>query len=150
MAETPEFEDALFQWVTTQPTVTSYIGNPPGVSRFFKLKQPQGTKIPSMTQQRNGREGQQLYCGPDGAVLIQLSIDFYAKDWPSMAGLAKAFRRALNPNPSPYPLLMGSGDSPGAQMRVKSATLNNEFDTDDPEPGICRRTQFWDFWVWEP
>lgn len=147
---TPELEEALFQWVRTQPTVTAYIGNPPGPVRFFKLKQPQGTPTPSMTQTRNGREDQQLRCGPDGAVLVQLAIDFYAKTWPEMAGLAKAFRRALNPNPSPYPMLMGSGDSPGEQLRVKSATCVNEFDLDDPEPGICRRTQFWDFWVFEP
>jgi hypothetical protein len=145
-----EFEDALFQWVKGQPTVTGYIGNPPGVVRFFKLKQPQGAALPSMTVARNGRQGQQLACGPDGAVLIRLQVDLFGATWPEMAGLAKAFRRALNPNPSPYPMLMGSGDSPGVQVRVKSAECVNEFDTDDPEPGLCRRTQFWQFWVFEP
>lgn len=144
---TPDFEDALFQFVAGQPTVTQYIGAAPR-TRFFKLKQPQATKTPAMTQQRAGRTTQQLPCGPDGAVLIQLQVDTYAKTWAEMAGCAKAFRRALEG--LAYPVYLGSGDSPGNQIRVKLAALVNEFDSDDPEPGICRRTQFWEFWVFEP
>lgn len=146
--ETPEFEDALFEWVKTQPTVTQYIGAPPQRTRMFVMRQPQNTKAPSMTQQRAGLTSQRLPCGVDGAKLVQLQVDSYADHWAEMAGLAKAFRRALEG--LDYPVLMGSGDSPGAQLRVKSATLQNEFDSDDPEPGLYRRTQFWDFWIFEP
>lgn len=146
--ETPDLESALFDWVSDQPAVTQYIGAAPQVVRFFKLKAPQGSKTPACVMKRAGRAGQALPCGPDGAVRYQLQVDHYAKTWPEMAGLAKAFKRALEA--VQYPAAFGSGDSPGAQLRIKSATLNNEFDSDDPEPGICRRTQFWEFWVFEP
>jgi hypothetical protein len=148
--ETPELEEALFQWVTTQPTITTYIGNPPGLVRFFKLRAPQSSKTPACVQQRDGTQTTQTRCGPDGAVLINLRVDHYARSWAEMAALAKAFRRALNPHPSPYPMLMGSGDSPAAQLRVKSATCENEFDIDDVDPGTFRRVQQWAFWVFEP
>lgn len=142
-----ELEDVLFQWAATQPTVTQFIGGPPGTVRLYKLKQPQGTKTPSMTVTREGRGAQELYCGEDGALRVDLRIDHYAKDWATMAALAKAWKRALKPDPSPYPMYMGGGDSPGELVRVKSVALVNEFDLDDPEPGICRRSQLWTFWI---
>lgn len=146
----PELEDVLFQWAGAQPTITQYIGAAPLEVRFYKLKAPQKSKTPHIIQQRSGGTQDQVYCGPDGAVRIQLQVDHYAMTWAEMAGLAKAFRRALNPNPSPYPAYLGSGNSPGVQLRVKSAVCDNEFDSDDSDPGLFRRTQFWSFWVFEP
>lgn len=145
----PEIEEVLFQWVKDQPTITSLIGAEPQPVRFFKGQAPQGSKTPGIIVRRQGSDRQQLACGPDGAVLVELQVDHYAKTWAEMARLAKSFRQALNPNPTPYPAFLGSGDSPGVQMKVKSATCENEFDADDPEPGLFRRVQFWRIWVWE-
>lgn len=34
-------------------------------------------------------------------------------------------------------------------VKVKDAFLVNEFDLDDPEPGLYRRSQSWRFWYVE-
>jgi len=145
-----ELEDALFKWVGTQSTVTAFIGGAPQPVRFHKLKIPQGGKMPAMVQQRSGTGRQTLQCGVDGAVAVQLQIDTYAKDWATMAACSRAFARALRPGDVTYPIWMGDGDSPSVAVKVKAATLENEFDLDDPEPGLCRRTQLWTFWIFEP
>jgi hypothetical protein len=145
-----EFEDALFKWVSDQATVTAHIGAAPQAVRFHKLKIPQGGKTPAMVQQRSGTGRQELQCSTDGAVAIQLQVDTYARDWASMAAASRAFARALRRDAVTYPLWMGDGDSPAAGVKVKAAILDNEFDLDDPEPGLCRRTQLWTFWIWEP
>lgn len=145
----PELEQVLFQWARTVPQLTSIIGADPQPTRLYKMRAPQASKTPAIVVQRRGSDRQQLRCGPDGSVLIELQVDHYATTWAEMAHLAKVFRTALNPNPTPYPAFLGSGDSPGVQMRVKSATCDNEFDVDDVEPGTYRRVQFWRFWVWE-
>lgn len=144
-----ELEDALFKWVTTQATITGHIGAPPNQVRLFKGKAPQGTKTPFIVQQRNGLDRQDLYCGTDGAVPVSLQIDHYAKDWPSMAAMARAFDRALRPGLVTFPIWMGDGDSPAVAVKVKHAKLENEFDGEDPNPGLARRTQLWTFWIWE-
>lgn len=145
-----ELEDALFKWVSLQATITANIGAPPQVVRLFKGKAPQGTKTPFMVQQLNGRDGQQLYCREDGAVQKSIQIDTYAKDWASMAATAKSLRDALLRPAVPYPIWMGDGDSPAVAVKVKAANLENEFDGEDPNPGLSRRTQLWTFWIWEP
>lgn len=144
-----ELEDALFGWVRSRPTITQFIGGPPpAVTRFFKLKVPQASKFPAMVQQRAGIATQQLACGVDGTVRVTMQLDHYARTWAEMAALAKAFRRALERD-EVYPVAMGAGDSPDDSVRVKSAKLENEFDLDDPEPGLLRRSQTWSFWIWE-
>lgn len=145
-----EFEDALFKWVGTQGSVTAFIGAAPQAVRFHKLKIPQGGKMPAMVQQRSGTGRQELQCTTDGAVAIQLQVDTYALTWSEMAACSRAFARALRRDNVTYPVWMGDGDSPSVAVKVKAAILNNEFDTDDPEPGLCRRTQLWTFWIFEP
>lgn len=143
-----EFEDALFGWVRSLPTITQYIGAPPVTTRFYKLKNPQAGKFPSLVQQRDGTSSQQLYCGTDGAVRVALRVDSYGKTWAEMAGLAKAFRVALRD--AVYPIMMGDGNSPADAVKVKSAHMENQVDLDDPSPGIYRRSQLWSFWIFEP
>jgi hypothetical protein len=145
-----EFEDALFKFTTAQAPVTAFIGAAPQATRFFKLKAPQGTKAPFSVMTRDGAPRQNLPCGVDGAVRLSFRIDHYAKDWATMAALAKAFRRSLNPELVTYPVWMGDGDSPTVAVKVKAAALENEFDLDDPEPGLLRRVQLWQFWIHEP
>jgi len=145
-----EFEDALFKWVSLQAPITANIGAPPQIVRFYKGRAPQQTKAPFMVQQRNGREGQLLYCREDGAVRVSMQIDTYAKDWAGMAAAARALKDALRPGVLTYPVWMGDGDSPNVAIKVKAAILENEFDGEDPDPGLSRRTQLWTFWIWEP
>jgi hypothetical protein len=106
--------------------------------------------MPAMVQQRSGTARQELQCTTDGAVAIQLQVDTYAKTWAEMAACSRAFARALRRDVATYPIWMGDGDSPSVAVKVKAATLENEFDFDDPETGLCRRTQLWTFWVFEP
>lgn len=145
-----ELEDALFKWVQDQPTITGFIGAPPQRTRFFKLKVPQGEKFPACVVQRSGTGRQELQCATDGAVAVSLQVDHYAKTWPEMAALGKAFRHALRRDVATYPIWMGDGDSPAVAVKVKAAFVENEFDLDDPEPGLLRRTQLWTFWIYEP
>lgn len=145
-----ELEDALFKFVSEQAAITAIIGAPPGIVRFHKLKIPQGSPMPALAQQRSGSPRGYAQCGRDGAVRVSMQIDSYAKRWADMAALAGAVREALDPYPSPYPIWMGEGDSPSTAVRVKSAQLDNEFDLDDPEPGLLRRTQLWSIWIFQP
>jgi hypothetical protein len=145
-----EFEDALFGWARGQAEITSLIGAPPGVTRFYHLKNPQGTKFPSLVQQRDGTSTQQLYCGPDGAVRVSLRIDAYGKTRIEMAAAAKAFRVSIAAALANGPIMMGDGDSPLDAVKVKAAFMDNQVDLDDPSPGLFRRSQLWSFWIFEP
>src|SRR5687767_13168694 len=123
-----ELEDALFKWVSTQAGVTAFIGAAPQAVRFHKLKIPQGGKTPAMVQQRSGTARQELQCKLDGAVAISLQVDTYATTWAQMAACSRAFARALRRDVATYPIWMGDGDSPTVAVKVKAATLENEFD----------------------
>lgn len=145
-----ELEDALYRFAATQAPLVAILGEANRL-RFFKLAIPKGSKFPALVQQRSGAPRSYSQCGTkDGAVSVSMQIDAYATSWAAMAALAKAWRVALNPKPSPYPLQMGTGNSPDDSVRVKGAILENENDLDDPEPGLFRRTQLWTIWVYEP
>jgi hypothetical protein len=145
-----QLEDALFRWVSTQATLTALIGAPPAVVRFHKGRIPQGGHFPAMVQQRTGTLRQDLQCRPDGAVAVSLQVDSYGKSFPESVAVADEFRRLLRADVASYPLWMGEGDSPSEAVKVKAATLENDFDIDDPEPGLYRRVQLWRFWIWQP
>lgn len=145
-----ELEQALFRFVSGVPAITQYIGAAPQPVRMFQGKAPQGVKSPFIIQQRSGSQGADTYCGVDGSVRVSLQVDHYAKTWPEMAALGKAFWRALRKDAIDYPFQMGEGDSPDDSVRVKGAFMVNEFDSLDPDPGLQRRTQLWSFWIWEP
>lgn len=146
-----ELEEALTVWVGTVPSLVARIGEPNRL-RLYKLKLEQKTRMPSTVLQRSGADRQYRPCTVDGAVALSLQVDHYAKTWQSMVDLAKAWREALSPNAVSYPIWMGGApdDSPLVAVKVKAATLDNEFDLDDPDPGLLRRSQSWTFWVWEP
>lgn len=145
-----EFEEALYAWVATQAPLVAIIGEPQRL-RFFKLKVEKGSRMPSMVQQRSGAARQYRSCTVDGAVALSMQIDHYGKTWQEMSVLARTFRRALDPDAVQFPVWMGGnpGDSPNAGVKVKAAMLENEFDLDDPDPGLLRRTQSWTFWIAE-
>lgn len=144
-----ELEDALFRWMQTQAPVVALIGEPNRL-RFFKSKIPDQSRMPALVMQRSGGPRTYGQCGVDGSYPVSMQLDAYAKSWAEMALLARRVKNALNPVPAPYPLQMGVGDSPDESVKVKAAELQNEFDRDDPEPGLFCRTQLWAIWIFEP
>lgn len=144
-----EFEQALTEWARTVPAIVTLIGEANRL-RLYKLKGQQAQRQPSIVIQRGGAGRQYRSCGRDGAVQITLQVDHYAKDWQGMAALAKTWRAALEAASYPFWMAGSPDDSPpGAGVKVKSATCDNEFDLEDPDPGLVRRSQSWTFWVFE-
>lgn len=144
-----ELEDALFKFMQTQAPVVALIGEPNRL-RFYKGKIPDQSKMPALVQQRSSGPRTYSQCGVDGSFPVSMQLDSYAKTWAEMAHLARLTFRALNPTPTPYPMQMGTGNSPDDSVRVKAAELVNQFDRDDPEPGLFCRTQLWTIWIFEP
>jgi len=132
-------EQALFAWANAQTEVAALIGEPARL-RFFKLTVPQRAHMPSAVQQRTGTQRQQLQCRVDRTVQATIQIDHYGKSQQGAGELGDVFRTALHGET--FPVMMGS-------VKVKDAFCLNEFDLDDPEPGLYRRSQSWRFWYVE-
>lgn len=132
-------EEALFSWASAQTELQSLLGEPDRL-RFYKLQVPKQSRMPATVIQRAGTGRQVANCGTVGTVSLTLQVDHYAKSWDAMNQVAEAFRIALHAQE--FPVMMGT-------VKVKAATLTNEFDLDDPEPGLYRRSQSWSFWFVE-
>jgi hypothetical protein len=132
-------EQALFGWANEQTEIAALLGEPARL-RLFKLTVEQRAHMPSSVMQRTGTQRQQLQCRIDGTVQATIQVDHYAKSLKVAAEVADAFRVALHA--TTFPVMMGS-------VKVKDAFLVNEFDLDDPEPGLYRRSQSWRFWYVE-
>lgn len=144
-----ELEEALFRWAATQPALTAILGVSPAPFRVYLDKVEQGAPMPSTVIQRNGAPRGYRYCGRDGAQFVTLQLDHYAKTRLSSRGLARVWKDALDPYPSPYPRwLVGTSNADG--VRVKSVEFLEEFGRDVPEPGLLTTTQFVRFCIWEP
>lgn len=132
-------EQALFGWANGQTEIVALLGDPARL-RLFKLTVQQRANMPSSVMQRTGTQRQQLQCRVDRTVQATMQIDHYAKTQQAAAQVADVFRTALHG--ITFPVMMGS-------VKVKDAFLVNEFDLDDPEPGLYRRSQSWRFWYVE-
>lgn len=141
-----ELEDGLHAWASIQTELSALLAEP-NRFRLYKLRLEQGTKHPSTVQQRTTTGRQARSCTIDGAVRISLQLDHYARTPQQMSQLATAWRLALSPDNVTYPVYMGG--PAGVGVKVKSAMIDNEFDFDDPEPGLLRRVQLWTFWVFQ-
>lgn len=132
-------EEGISNWVRQQAALTGVLLEGSRL-RFFKLTMPQKSKLPSTVIQRVSTARQMLQCRPDKAVEASFLIDHYGADWQTAANLAELFRVTLQAEQ--FPAMMG-------EVKVKAATLENEIDLEDPEPGIFRRSQSWSFWFAE-
>jgi hypothetical protein len=132
-------EEGFHAWAESQTELAALLGEP-NRFRLFKLQVPKNAKMPSSVQQRSGTGRQRRGCTIDGAVEINLQLDHYGKTWQEAVAVAEAFRIALHE--LQFPVMMGT-------VKVKDATCENEFDLDDPEPGLYRRSQSWSFWFFE-
>lgn len=138
-----ELEEGLFAWANQQTEIAALIGEPAGL-RFFKLVIPQQRTTPATVLQRSGTSRSITQCGTIRLASATLQLDHYATTWQAASRLAAVFREVLleREGMRKYPRNMGT-------VEVRSATLQNEFDLDDPEPGLYRRSQSWDFWYVE-
>jgi hypothetical protein len=132
-------EQAIFGWANEQTEIVALLGEPARL-RLFKLTVPQRAHMPSSVLQRTGTQRQQLQCRTDRTVQATLQFDHYGKSQQVAAEVAEVFRLALHA--IVFPVMMGG-------VKVKDAFLVNEFDLDDPEPGLYRRSQSWRFWYVE-
>lgn len=132
-------EDGLFTFAAAQTELVALLGEPTKF-RFYKRKVEQGSKMPAMVMQRVGRETQRIQCGVDKTVGLTMQIDHYGKTHQEADGVGDAFRVLMQSQD--FPVMMGT-------VKVKSADLTNEFDLDDPEPGLLRRSQSWSIWFVE-
>lgn len=130
-------EQGLYEYAAAQTDIAAIIGQPDKL-RLEKLVVPQHSRFPCSVMQRTGTTRDQIACGTSRLLQATVQIDHYAKTWKGAAELAEAFRLAL----TDFAGMMGD-------VEVRNVTLQNEFDLDDPEPGLYRRSQSWLFWFTE-
>lgn len=132
-------EQGIFNYATAQAEIQALLKEPER-TRFFRLTVPQSSKMPSTVQQRTGTQRQQLQCRIDRTVQATIQVDHYARSQQAAGELGQVFMAVLHA--ATFPVMMGS-------IKVKDAFCVNEFDLDDPEPGLYRRSQSWRFWYVE-
>lgn len=124
-------EPNLFEFLAGIPTVQALVAD-----RIYEGKIPQhvfdeGRVMDCCVYQRVGSSGRDAgFCSTGGLVPGQYQIDVYATDSVRKTQLARAIRRAL----VDYRGRMGA-------VPVQLVTLDNDFDSEEPEPGLERRTQ---------
>lgn len=93
-------------------------------------------RMPCVVFNRGGVERQVRYCGTDRLVRTSVSLDSYALTYTSARAVARGVRDAL----------LDFRGNLGGLLNVQAASLVNEFDLMDIEPGLFRVVQQWDFW----
>jgi hypothetical protein len=109
--------------------------------RFFYRMIPQKIetgppRMPCVVYSRGGVERQVTYCETSGLVRTSATLDIYALRLTESRDIARAVRQAL----------IDYRGFLGGLVMVKAASLENEFDLDDLEPGLYRVNQSWTFW----
>ena len=79
---------------------------------------------------------QTTYCGKNPVVRTTMRLDIYSKEYNEAKEVAAAVRELL----SDFSGLLGG------IVDTRTATLENEFDVQDFEPGLYRVSQSWSFW----
>lgn len=130
-------EDALHELLSAETSIAALIGEP-NLFRIFRGIAPPGTRAPYLILGRTSTSGIQSQCGTAGTELALESIDSYAKTEDERDALARAVFLTLRD----FSGTIGT-------VKIKAATRQNEFDLDDPEPGLYRRSQSWALWYIE-
>jgi hypothetical protein len=107
---------------------------------FYYLVVPQSTplqqRMPCVVFSRNGVQRQVRYCATDGMVLSSITLDCYATTYTAARSLAAVVRSSL----------IDFRGQLGGSLAVSAASLVNEIDLVDIEPGLFRVSQTWDIW----
>jgi len=125
---------AIQAHLTSETSVESLIDG-----RVYFLVVPQastGDRMPCVVINRAGVDRQVTYCGTNGLVKTSVTLDCYALRYTSARTLANEVRKAL----------VDFRGLLGGLLSVSSASIVNEFDLTDIEPGLFRVSQSWDFW----
>ena len=139
MSDLDADEPNLTEYLTQVPAVVALLGD-----RVFEGRAPQhvhdtdGSMLPYAVYQRVGGTPGVGFCGTDGLVPGQYQVDVYAADSVLKTQAARAIRRAL----VDYRGRMGA-------VTVQQVLAENEFDSQEPEPGLDRRTQTYTIWYVE-
>jgi hypothetical protein len=110
-------------------------------ARIFPQKIPQkkrdgDAQMPCVVFAYIATERQVTYCGTSGLVRTVMRLDCYGVTYDDSKALAIAVRGAL----IDYAGLLGG------VVDLRAASLENETDLHDFEPGLYRVTQTWVFW----
>jgi hypothetical protein len=106
--------------------------------RIFGLVRPPGEDIPALMIQRTATVRQSLICGASRLVSADFQVDSYAMTGQDAWDLAAAVRAVLKD----FKGAMGGTD-------INHVFLENEFPLVDPDPGVIRVTQLYNFWYYE-
>lgn len=110
-------------------------------ANFYYLIIPQAAtqlheRTPCVVFNRNGVERGVSYCETDRKIKSSISLDCYAKSYTAARSLARVVRESL----------IDFRGQLGGSLPVRAASLVNEFDLVDIEPGLFRVSQTWDIW----
>jgi len=109
--------------------------------RLFNMVRSPQSALPAVVIQRINTIRQVLFCGTDDLVNADMQLDCYAISPQDAWGLAAAVRAAL------VDFTGTMGDPAG--VYVDQVTLTNERPLTDPDPGIIRVIQLYNFWYLE-
>lgn len=127
------FESELKAYLLTIPALTNLVG-----SRIYGILRQQSQDLPAILIQRTQTTRQVKFCETDKLVSSDIQIDAYAMSGDSGWALAAALRALL---------IDFTGTMGGAY--VDKVLLTNEFPLNDPDPGVIRITQLYNFWYVE-
>ncbi len=130
-------EDAVHSILIAETEIAALVSEPELV-RIFRGVARKGTRTPYLRMSRTTTTGQKGQCGTYGTEFALVQIDSYAKTQGERDTLARLVFLTLR-------------DFSGTigNVKIKDATRQNEFDLEDPEPGLFRRSQSWGIWYIE-
>jgi hypothetical protein len=132
-------EPNLFEYLKSVPAVAALVGN-----RIYEGRIPQHVfdsderVMDCAVYSRVGGAPDRAFCGTGGLVAGAYQVDVYSPDGVRKTQAARAIRRALVDYSGP----MGA-------VTVRKVFLETDFDSEEPEPGLERRTQTYTIWYVE-
>jgi hypothetical protein len=127
-------EEAFPLYLQSVPEITDLVRN-----QIYGVMRPQGLRpLPEILISRTQTTYQDKFCGVDALANADMQLDCYASGLAMAMSLANAVRKALK-------------DFSGtmADVVVQKVFLSNQFPVYDPDPGIIRVTQTYNFWYVE-
>jgi hypothetical protein len=106
--------------------------------RIYGVIREPNSPLPSVNIQRSHTARQELFCGVSPLVSADLTIDSYGIDGDQAWALAEALK-----------LLFRNFSGEVGDTVVKKVFLTNEFPLTDPDPGVFRIVQLYNFWYLE-
>lgn len=131
-----QLEAGLRTYLLTIPTITNVVND-----RIYGILRQQSQDLPALLIQRVSTQRQRRFCPTSTSDLVSadLQVDSYAMGGDAGWALARATRKTLIEF---HAAMMGD-------VYVDEVILSNEFPLNDPDPGVIRITQLYNFWYQE-